>query len=455
MKEAVTVNIVLKRPQGTVYSCEQRFRVLVAGRRFGKTYLALIELIRAASAPGRVAWYVAPTYRQAKRVAWKALKAMTKHCQAKPPNETDLTIELTSGGTISLRGADNYDSLRGDGLDFVVLDEYASMAPEAWTEVLRPALADRRGRALFIGTPRGHNHFFTLFDWVENQPDWERFQFTTEQGGNVTLEELESATHEMDERTYRQEFQASFENLGVGLAYYAFDRRAQMRNITYNRNYPIWWAIDFNVNPMCSVIGQTINGVVCVLDVLVMHHSNTLAHCEEFLARTEKWIAPREIPDDLPGVDQDLLQNAGVIERPMPLLVYVYGDASADSDKTSASRTDWEIVKRFFGRYTDRFRAHFRVPSKNGPVKDRVNCVNTMLLNFAGERHLYLSPNCRELVADFEQLGWKADPHGRSLSELDKSDPMRSHLSDALGYYIVREFPMRAKSGERSGPALF
>ncbi|HLX84660.1 MAG TPA: hypothetical protein VKR59_12235, partial [Terriglobales bacterium] len=95
MKKGGTVNIVLKRPQGTVYSCEQRFRVLVAGRRFGKTYLALIELIRAASAPSRVAWYVAPTYRQAKRVAWKALKAMTKHCQAKPPNETDLTIELT------------------------------------------------------------------------------------------------------------------------------------------------------------------------------------------------------------------------------------------------------------------------------------------------------------------------------------------------------------------------
>src|SRR5579872_6439306 len=220
------MNVVLKRPQWTVFRCSSRFRVLAAGRRFGKTFLALNELIRAAWVPGGKAWYVAPTYRQAKRVAWKTLKVMTKPYWAAKPNETDLTIELITGGTISLRGADNYDSLRGDGLDFVVLDEYASMAPEAWTEVLRPALADRRGRALFIGTPRGHNHFFTLFDWVENQPDWERFQFT--------IEELESATHEMDERTYRQEFQASFENLGVGLAYYAFDRRAQMRNIAYN-----------------------------------------------------------------------------------------------------------------------------------------------------------------------------------------------------------------------------
>src|SRR5258706_15659309 len=111
------------------------------------------------------------------------------------PNETDLTIELVSGGTISLRGADNYDSLRGDGLDFLVLDEYASIAPEAWTEVLRPALADKQGRALFIGTPRGHNHFYDLYDSAKNQAQWAAFQFTTAQGGNVVAEEFENATH--------------------------------------------------------------------------------------------------------------------------------------------------------------------------------------------------------------------------------------------------------------------
>ena len=99
-----------------------------------------------------MAWYVAPTYRQAKRVAWKMLKNLTRPYWASPPNETDLSIELTAGGIIALRGADNYDSLRGNGLDFVVLDEYASMSPEAWTEVLRPSLADKQGRALFIGT---------------------------------------------------------------------------------------------------------------------------------------------------------------------------------------------------------------------------------------------------------------------------------------------------------------
>src|SRR5260370_20490121 len=156
--------IHLKGPQWTVFCCDQRFRVLVAGRRFGKTFLALVELCQAAWGVGKLVWYVAPTYKQAKRVAWKALKQMTRPYWASRPNETDLRIELVSGGTICLRGADNYDSLRGDGLDFLILDEDASIAREAWTQGLRPAFAHRQGRALFIRTPRRLNHFHELVE---------------------------------------------------------------------------------------------------------------------------------------------------------------------------------------------------------------------------------------------------------------------------------------------------
>src|SRR6202049_2180276 len=187
------MKILLKEPQWSVFGCDQRFRVLVAGRRFGKTYLALVELCQAASVGSQLAWYVAPTYKQAKRIAWKTLKQMTKGYWASKPNETDLRIELVWGGTICLRGADNYDSLRGDGLDFLVLDEYASIASEAWTQVLRPALADKQGRALFIGTPKALNHFHELVERAETLPDWKAFQFTTAEGGNVTPQELESA----------------------------------------------------------------------------------------------------------------------------------------------------------------------------------------------------------------------------------------------------------------------
>jgi hypothetical protein len=346
------MKVELKPPQWKVFRCGDRFRVLVAGRRFGKTYLALTELVQAAWGRGRLAWYVAPTYKQAKRIAWKPLKELTRSYWAGRPNETDLRIELTSGGTICLRGADNYDSLRGDGLDFLVLDEYASIAREAWTEVLRPALADKEGRALFIGTPRGFNHFHELVESATSQPDWKAFQFTTAEGGNVSSQELASAAQELDERTYRQEFEASFENLGVGRAYYAFDGAHNIGKLGFDHRLTLSWAIDFNMNPLCSVLAQVHEGRVFILEEMILPDSNTLAACEELLSRTQKW-------------------NTG-----LPLHVYVYGDATAEQRRTSASRTDWQIIKDFFGRYTDRYHAHFRVPSSNPPVKDRINCVN-------------------------------------------------------------------------------
>ena len=447
--------IRLKPPQWKVFLCPLRFRVLVAGRRFGKTHLALTELIQAAWGPRRKAWYVAPTYRQAKRVAWKTLKRMTKPYWASTPNETDLTIELISGGSISLRGADNSDSLRGEGLDFVVVDEVADMRREVWPEVLRPMLSDRLGGALFIGTPRGRDHFFDLYEAAQNQPNWAAFQFTTAQGGNVSPQELESASQEMDERTYRQEFEASFENLGAGRAYYAFDRIHNVRLIGYDPKLPLFWALDFNMNPLCSVLGQMADGRVHILDELVLPDSHTLAACEEFLNRTKQlMIAPE--PFEPPG-DEDTREAFEEMLRqyqPTHLNVYVYGDATGEQRKTSASRTDWQIVKDFFGRYADRFKVQFRVPSSNPPVKDRINCVNALLQSHAGQHRLLIDWRCKELIKDFEQVCFKTDPHGNQLADLDKSDPMRTHASDAIGYLIAREFPMRARGGERGGPPI-
>src|ERR1700722_2848876 len=189
----------------------------------------------------RPPWYVGPTNKQSKMILWKSLKKMTKEYWASKPNETDLRIELVSGGTICLRGADNYDSLRGEGLNFLVLDEYASISREAWTEVLRPALADREGDALFIGTPQGFNHFHELVESAAERADWRAFRFTTAEGGNVSAAELESATHDLDERTFRQEFLATFENLGVGRAYHAFDRAHNVRELAFSARGPLIW----------------------------------------------------------------------------------------------------------------------------------------------------------------------------------------------------------------------
>jgi hypothetical protein len=316
-------------------------------------------------------------------------------------------------------------------LDFVVLDEFASMAPEAWTEVLRPALSDRLGGALFIGTPKGHNHFYDLFQAAREQEGWATFQYTTEQGAIVPPEELQAARRDLDERTYQQEYQASFENLGTGRAYYAFNREQNVRPCVRNPATSLFWALDFNVNPLCSVLGQTIGGIVQILEEVILHDSNTLAACEAFAIRTRKWL------------------TGG------PLSITVYGDATGEQRRTSASRTDWQIVKDFFVRNQDRYDVTFRFPSANPPVKDRVNCVNALLCNHAGQHRLRIDPQCKELIKDFEQVCWKTDPHGNSLPELGKSSPARTHASDAVGYYVSREFPMRPQMGERAGPMIF
>lgn len=418
--------ITLKPPQSVVFQSNARFRVLVAGRRFGKTFLAMTELCRAAWNPGRLVWYVAPTYRQTKRIAWRPLKEMTRPYWRSRPNETDLRIELITGGTICLRGADNYDSLRGDGLDFLVLDEYASIAREAWPEVLRPALADRVGRALFIGTPHGYNHFHDLHEKARKEPDWEVFQFTTEQGGNVSRDEIEKATRELDERTYRQEFQASFENFTTGMVYYPFSRTENVRPRQYDPRLPLFWSLDFNINPMCSVIGQRDGDRVNILAELVLPDSNTMAACQAFVERAGPWLPNRFAPP-----------------------IDVYGDATGDSRRTSASRTDWQIVKESLDRYA--FRVSYHQTKTNPPVKDRINCVNAMLKNHAGERRLLVDPGCKELIQDLERVHWKTDSHGNALADVDKSDPNLTHLSDALGYMIAKEFGMRPKAGAMVG----
>jgi hypothetical protein len=448
------MRILLKPHQWEVFLCRKRFRVLVAGRRFGKTEEGLVELVQAAWGKGRQVWYVAPTYKQAKHVAWNRLKRMTRPYWASKPNETDLRIELISGGTIALRGADNYNSLRGEGLDFIVLDEYAAMAAEAWTEVLRPALSDREGRALFIGTPRGRNHFFDLYEAARDQPYWAAFQFTTEQGGNVSRAELESATHEMDERVFRQEFQGRFENLSVGRAYHAFDRTHHVRPLQYDPKLPLLWSLDFNVNPLCSVLAQIRNGSVHILDELILPDSYTLAACEEFLSRTEKWTTAPPVSDPPPDASQEAVEEMMRQLQPKILNVCIYGDATAEHRKTSASRTDYQIVRDFFGRYGDRYHARQNVPEANPPVKDRINCVNAMLRNQAGQHRLFIDPRCKHLIKDFEQVCWRVDPNGNALADLDKSDSDRTHASDAVGYLVVREFPMKRKAGWQAGPSL-
>ena len=415
----------------------------MAGRRFGKTFLAIAELLKAVyGKPNALAWYLAPDRKQAKRTVWKPLKRATKAWWAKLPNETELTIELRGGGMIQVLGAKDYDSLRGPGLDFAALDEYAQMSPLAWTEVVRPMLSDRGkiGRALFIGTPKSFNHFYTLHNEAcdpKNAALWAAFQFTTLQGSNVPPAEIDAARLDLDEKTFRQEFEASFENY-AGRMYYAFNRATNVLPVEFNPNYPVLWAMDFNVTPLCSVICQRIGSTLNILDEIVLLDSGTLAACNEFRRRTIKW---REDRRRSPWQEQ-----GETLIGPLPVIVY--GDPAGQARHTGADKTDHQQVKEFFRRAETDYAMEWRIDSAPPRVKARVTATNARLTNYNGQHAVFVNPRCKRTIADLEQVIWKLDGNRNVLPEPDKTNPDLTHLSDALSYLIWHEWPIRGRVGD-------
>jgi hypothetical protein len=201
----------------------ERFGCIVAHRRAGKTVSSIVDLIDAAlrcDKPSPRFAYLAPYFAQAKDVAWTYLKQYTAPIPGVQANETELRIDLPNGARIRLYGADNYDRLRGIYLDGVVLDEFADMDPRAWSEVIRPALADRKGWAMFIGTPKGRNAFWEVFERASATEDWFALRLRASETGIVAPDELAALKAEMSEDEYAREMETSFEAAIEG-AYYA------------------------------------------------------------------------------------------------------------------------------------------------------------------------------------------------------------------------------------------
>jgi phage terminase large subunit len=218
----VTIPYKPRSPQRLIHEAmdEHRFVVGVAHRRMGKTVAALNQIIKAALENDKQApryAYIAPTYSQAKRVAWDYLTHFVRPLDA-VANIAELRVDFL-GRRIQLYGSDNPDSLRGQYFDGVVLDEIGDQNPKIWNEIIRPALADRKGWCLFIGTPKGNNHFKELFDRASKEPGWSALQFKVSETQIIDVEELEAARKEMGDDKYNQEFECSF-NAAVEGSYY-------------------------------------------------------------------------------------------------------------------------------------------------------------------------------------------------------------------------------------------
>lgn len=248
----------------------ERWAVLVCHRRAGKTVACVAELVLSAlfcaKQDGRYA-YVCPQYNQAKDVAWLYIKRLTADIPGVQYNETELRADLPNGSRIRLYGADNPDRLRGLYLDGVVLDEFADMRSSVWGEVIRPMLADRRGWAVFIGTPKGHNDFYRSWLYAKQAEDWFALMLKASESGLIDKAELIDARRGMTEDQYEQEFECSFEAAIAG-AYYAKDIvDAQITEVACDPELPVFTAWDIGYSDDTAIwFYQVARGEIHVID---------------------------------------------------------------------------------------------------------------------------------------------------------------------------------------------
>ena len=263
----------------------QRWACLVCHRRAGKTVACVADLIDAAlrcQKPNPRFAYVAPYYSQAKDVAWVYLKQLGTRIPGASVNETELRLDLPNGARVRLYGADNYDRLRGLFLDGIVLDEYADMDPRAWPEVIRPALSDRRGWAVFIGTPKGRNDFHKMYEHAVQSDDWFAMSLRADESGLLAADELLDAQSMMTPEQYAQEYLCSFDAAITG-AYYASllaeaELKGRISSVEVDDALPVHTAWDLGIGDSTAIwLWQAAPGGLRIVDY-IEDHGKALPH---------------------------------------------------------------------------------------------------------------------------------------------------------------------------------
>jgi phage terminase large subunit len=326
--------------QREVHKSLKRFNVLVCHRRFGKSVLAINELIlHAVNNPNHKLAYIAPTYRQGKAIAWDYLKQYTKPLMyfGGDKNETELRIDLWNGSKIQIYGADNNDSLRGLGFHGVIMDEYAIMAPRTWTEIVRPAISDTLGWVIFIGTPMGHNQFWEVYDYaLRGHKDWFGKMYRASETGVIPDDELKQAASIMTEEQYNQEFECSFTAAVSGSYYGKLMTKADNENrigpvpVDSNVGVETWW--DLGIGDSTAIwFAQRVGEEVHLIDYYensgesLMHYADVL---EDKGYAYSRHIAPHDIQARELGTGKSRLevsQELGIMFEVAPRLEVDHG----------------------------------------------------------------------------------------------------------------------------------
>jgi len=409
--------------QRAFHNCPARYKGYSGPIGSGKSQALCQETIRLTYInPGRTGLLGAPTYpmlRDATQATLIEILGANKLPYDHNKAENALVMRDT-GSRILFRPVDDFERLRGTNLAWFGLDELTYTQEEAWLR-LEGRLRDPKAQQLCgfaAWTPKGYDWVYRKFvakptktyETIYAKPSENRHLLERDPDFYTRLRES------YDEKFYAQEVLGSYLNLNGSRVYSSFEQKDHVTELAADPRRAILWALDFNVDPMSSVIVQVSSGRVTVLDEIVIRHGTTRQACEAFLER---------FPKHEPGV-------------------VILGDASGSAAQTGGM-SDYEMVKEHFAVYSS-MKVEYRVPKANPSVRERINLTNTKLRSAAGDIGLLVDKKCTELIQDFEQVCFKGD-----TGQIDKDrDRFRTHVSDALGYLIWQECRMLPQIGERS-----
>lgn len=402
----------------------------------GKTTAVCLEALRlAARNPGCFGIVGAPTFPMLEDVTWaemlRLLDGMKIRHFARPGRHKIVLPAYRH--EILFRSLSNPERLRGPNAAWCMVDELSLCTEDAWN-ILEGRIRDPRAQELCMGgcwTPKGFNWLYHKFVGSKKLPGHQMIMAQPKENKAVLARQpdyYERLARSYDEKFFAQEGLGKYLPVFSGMVYRSWDPDLNgLESLEWDPQEPILWALDFNVDPMTSVLAQERRIVtgwademdkLHVLDEIVLRDSGTEQMCEEFHRRTHQWrMASRQ---------------------QMP--VRVYGDPAGNQRRSSASQTDWDIVRSFFSRHSGEYLASYHVESAAPAVKDRVNTMNGLLHNSLNERRLYVDPRCKELRSDFEACEWATDSNKNVTGDISKKDPKRTHVADALGYLCHREY---------------
>jgi len=406
--------------QKKYYNDTHRFSVTSAGRRSRKTLISMAKLENRALEDylkyndNRRYFHAAPTRQQAKDIFWEKLKKNTKIFWTRQPSETELTVFLLNKIEIHVVGLDKPERIEGREWHGGHITEFGNIKSGAWEENIRPLFADTNGFCYIDGVPEGRNHYYdrALYaaggvipktvpkqgGYAENPTDSEWAFYTWFSSDVLTESEIISAKNDLDERTFRQEYEGSFESI-EGRAYYNFSKE-NLKMCKYNENETVHIGMDFNVNPMTAVFGHIFSDEYHQFGEAYLKNSNTFEMA-------------RHITELFP------------INK-----VIIYPDSTGRAMESNATESDLQILKNK-GFY-------ICANSTNPYVKDRINAVNSLICSMDGKRRYFVNPKtCPKTINDLNKV--ERLPDGRENKKQEQQGLV--HISSALGYLVSYNFP--------------